>query len=61
MNVRAANAGVLADDIDAVIPEMGELTGSGTVSPAHQLDFNLVAKVASAKGIGRSASFCSRN
>jgi AsmA protein len=53
VNVRVANAGVLVDDIDAVIPEMGELTGSGTVSPAHQLDFNLVAKVASAKGIGK--------
>ena len=53
VNVRVANAGVVADDIDAVIPEMGELTGSGTVSPADQLDFNLVVKVASASGIGK--------
>jgi len=53
VNVRVANAGVVADDIDAVIPDVGELTGSGTVSPADQLDFNLVVKVASAKGIGK--------
>jgi hypothetical protein len=30
---------------------MGELTGSGTVSPDNQLDFNLRAKVASANGV----------
>jgi AsmA protein len=53
VSVRVADDGVIADDIDAVIPDMGELTGSGTVSPADQLDFNLVVKVASAKGIGK--------
>jgi AsmA protein len=51
--VRITNAGVVASKIDAVIPAMGELTGSGTVSPANQLDFNLVAKVASANGVGK--------
>lgn len=49
--LRITNAGVVASKIDAVIPAMGELTGSGTVSPANQLDFNLVAKVASANGV----------
>jgi AsmA protein len=53
VNVRVANAGVVADKIDAVIPAVGELTGSGTVSPADQLDFNLVVKGASATGIGK--------
>jgi AsmA protein len=52
VNVRITNAGVVADKIDAVIPAMGVVTGSGTVSPADQLDFNLLVKVASAKGIG---------
>jgi AsmA protein len=52
-NVRLTNAGVVADKIDAVIPAVGELTGSGTVSPADQLDFDLVVKVASAKGISK--------
>jgi AsmA protein len=51
--VRVTNAEVVADKIDAVIPAMGELTGSGTVSASDQLDFNLVVKVASAKGIGK--------
>jgi AsmA protein len=44
---------VVSDKIYAVIPAMGVLTGSGTVSPADRLDFNLVVKVASAKGVGK--------
>ncbi len=51
--LRITNGGVVASKIDAVIPTMGELTGSGTVSPDNQLDFNLLAKVASANGVGR--------
>ena len=53
LNVRMTNAGVVAERIDAVIGGMGELTGSGTVSPADQLDFNLILKGATAKGIGK--------
>jgi AsmA protein len=53
VNVRVTNAGVVADRIDAVIPAMGELTGSGTVSAADQLDFNLVVRGASATGVGK--------
>jgi AsmA protein len=53
VNVRITNAGVVADNIDAVIPAVGELTGSGRVSPIDQLDFDLIVKVASAKGIGK--------
>jgi AsmA protein len=52
-NVRITNDGVAVDRIDAVIPAMGELTGSGTVSSTNQLDFDLVVKVASAKGMGK--------
>ena len=52
-NLRITNSGVVISKIDAVIPAMGELTGSGTVSAADQLDFNLVVKVASATGIGK--------
>jgi AsmA protein len=51
--VRVTNSGVVADKIYAVIPAVGELTGSGTVSAADQLDFNLIAKLASAKGLGK--------
>jgi AsmA protein len=53
LNIRMTNAGVVVDKIDAVIGGMGELTGSGTVSPADQLDFNLILKDANAKGIGK--------
>jgi AsmA protein len=51
VDVRITNASVVVDKIDAVIPAVGELTGSGTVSSADQLDFNLVAKIDSAQGI----------
>ncbi len=53
VNVHITDAGVAANKIDAVIPAFGELTGAGTVSPANQLDFNLLVKVASATGIGK--------
>jgi AsmA protein len=52
-NVRVTNGGIVANGIYAVIPAMGELNGSGTISAANQLDFNLVAKVSSASGFGK--------
>ncbi len=52
-SVRVTKAGVAVDKIDAVIAGMGELTGSGTVSPTDQLDFDLRVRVASAKGVGK--------
>jgi AsmA protein len=52
-NVRVTNGGIVADGIYAVIPALGELNGQGTISAANQLDFNLVAKVTSASGIGK--------
>ncbi len=51
LNVRITNASVAVDKIDAVISTVGELTGSGTVSSADQLDFNLVAKIDLAEGL----------
>lgn len=53
VDVRVTNAGVVVDKIEAVIPAMGEITGSGTVSPADQLDFNLLMKGGSATGLGK--------
>jgi AsmA protein len=53
VNVQITNAGVVLRKIEAVIPAMGDLTGSGTVSPADQLDFNLVMTGTSATGIGK--------
>lgn len=53
VSVRITNASVVADKIDAVIPAFGELAGSGTVSSTDQLDFNLIAKIESAEGMGK--------
>jgi AsmA protein len=52
-NVKLNDAGVRIDDIDAVIPAMGELNGAGTVSPANQLDFNLTVQITNAGGVGK--------
>ena len=52
-NVKMNDAGVRLNDIDAVIPAMGELNGAGTVSPANQLDFNLIVKITNAGGVGK--------
>jgi AsmA protein len=51
VTVHITDAGVVADNVEATIEGMGELTGSGTVSPADQLDFNLTVKNAPSKGI----------
>jgi AsmA protein len=51
--VRVTNGGVTVSKVEAVIPAMGELSGSGAVSAANQLDFRLMVNVASASGIGK--------
>jgi AsmA protein len=53
VNVRVTNGGIVANEIYALIPAVGELNGKGTISAANQLDFDLVAKVASAGGVGK--------
>ena len=53
INVHITNAVVVVDKIDAVIPAVGEITGSGTVTSPDKLDFNLVARIESAQGIGK--------
>jgi len=50
--VRITNSEVAVQKIEAVIPALGEVIGSGMVGAADELDFDLLAKVA-AKGIGK--------
>jgi AsmA protein len=50
--VRITNSEVVVEKIEAVIPPLGEVIGSGMVGAADELDFELLAKVA-AKGIGK--------
>jgi AsmA protein len=52
VTVRITNAEVAVEKIEAVIPALGKVIGSGTVGAADKLDLNLLAKVA-AKGIGK--------
>jgi AsmA protein len=48
-NVRYAPDGTRLDQINLVIPSLGTVTGSGTVSPNNALDFKMIANLA---GIG---------
>ena len=52
VTVHITNAEVAVEKIEAMIPTVGEVIGSGTVGAADELDFDLLAKVA-AKGIGK--------
>ena len=44
-NVRVAPDGDSAQDMNLLVPAIGELTGAGTVSPANDLDFKMSAIV----------------
>ena len=52
VTVRITNAEVAVEKVEAVIPALGEVIGSGAVGAANELDFDLLAKVA-AEGIGK--------
>lgn len=41
--IRSAPDGTQVQDIDLVVPSIGEITGAGTVSPAHELAFKMRA------------------
>jgi AsmA protein len=44
-NLRMAPEGMTAQDLKLIVPSVGELTGSGTISPANALDFKMAAAV----------------
>jgi AsmA protein len=44
-NVAVSPAGTKVDDIKVVAPAVGDLTGSGTISPKHELNFQMRATV----------------
>jgi AsmA protein len=52
-DMRITKAGTTTTNIYSVLPALGESTGSGTVSPSGQLDFHLISKVTSAKGLNK--------
>jgi AsmA protein len=49
-NVRNDPSGTKIDNLDLVMPSLGTVTGSGTVSAAGQLNFKMVANLAGAGG-----------
>lgn len=48
--VHDAADGMQVQDIDLLVPSIGEITGAGTVSPTHQLAFKMRAALRSAAG-----------
>jgi AsmA protein len=42
-DVRVAPDGIQSSNLDLVVPALGQLTGSGTVSPSNALNFKMVA------------------
>jgi len=52
-DMRITKAGSESTNIYSVLPALGESTGSGTVSPSGTLDFHLISKVTSAKGLNK--------
>lgn len=53
LNLQATNAGLDAKNVYAVMPAVGTVTGSGTVSPGGALAFRLVVKVTTARGLAK--------
>jgi len=52
-DVRITKAGSETTNIYSLLPALGESTGSGTVSPSGELNFRLISKVTSAKGLNK--------
>jgi AsmA protein len=53
-DIRMSKTGIEANNIYALLPALGESTGSGTVSPAGALNFHMIAKVTTAQGLGKA-------
>ncbi len=45
MNIHIDPDGVRTENLSLVAPQIGDVTGAGTVSASHALDFNMIAKV----------------
>jgi AsmA protein len=59
-DVRVAPDGIRTDNLNLVVPSIGSMTGSGTVSPKQELDYKMVAKLSNAStplgGLAKLAS-----
>jgi len=50
-NLRLAPEGTTTDNIQLIVPALGQMTGAGTISAGHALNFNMRATVKSAGGV----------
>lgn len=55
-DLRMAPDGLKADNFLAVLPQLGNLTGAGTLDSKNQLDFKMVATLTSAQSANASSS-----
>ncbi len=55
-NLRSAAGAIATDNIYARMPAIGQATGSGTVSPAGALDYQLVVRLTVLHGIGQAGA-----
>src|SRR5579859_7411153 len=44
-DVRVAPEGIRSDNLNVVVPSIGAMTGSGTISEDHKLDFKMIARL----------------
>lgn len=56
LNLLATNAGLKTDHIYALMPAVGEATGSGTVAPSGALNYRLLVRVKTAHGLGKAGA-----
>ena len=49
-NLRIAPEGIHADNLNLILPALGQLTGSGTIGNNNALDFHMLAKLANGGG-----------
>ena len=41
--IRVASEGIRSDNLNVVVPSIGSMTGNGTISADHKLDFKMIA------------------
>src|SRR5205807_2651262 len=50
-NLHASPEATTADSIQLIVPALGQMTGAGTISASHALNFNMRATVKSTGGV----------
>ena len=49
-NLRVAPEGIQASNVQLILPQVGTITGNGTISPSNTLDFHMLAKTNDGSG-----------